>query len=106
MERRWCERIAISAQAYVFLAGRYIPVELRNVSLEGALVRLTSGVFEPEEWRIELVIEESGKVCIPAEVTHYDEQSLGLAFHYQDQSDFRAIRDLWARHAPQDASAR
>lgn len=100
MERRWCERIPISAEAYVYQDGRYVPVKLRNVSLEGALVSVSGDGLKAGEGRVELVLEDGGKVCIPAEVTHHGETEMGLAFHYQDQNDFKRIRDLWAKDTP------
>lgn len=101
MERRWCERIPISAEAYVYQDGRYISVELRNVSLEGALVSVADGGGLKEgETRVELILEDGDKVSIPAEVTHQGDNKMGLAFRYQDQKDFKRIRDLWAGYSP------
>ncbi len=101
MERRWCERIPVNAEAYVCYHGHYIPVELRNVSLEGAWVALgaQSRDEQPGEGPVELVLERGGELKIPAEVTHREPSGLGLAFHYEGHNDFRKIRDLWMQES-------
>lgn len=100
MERRWCERIPVNAEAYVHYEGQYIPVELRNVSLEGAWVALGGAAAEhPERGEVELVLEQGGELKIPAEVTHREPTGFGLAFHYEGHNDFRKIRDLWMQQS-------
>lgn len=96
MERRWCERRPVDAEATLHFSGKDTKAKLVNVSLEGAFVEIGSELIDEDRCQIEFRMGDICTPCnVPAKVTHFDDHGLGLVFQFQSEDDFRKIRDVW-----------
>ncbi len=96
MERRWCERRSIDGEATLHFSNRDTKCKLVNVSLEGAFVDIGAELIDEDLCQVEFFMGDICKPCnVPAKITHFDDNGLGLVFQYQSEDDFRKIRDVW-----------
>lgn len=96
-EKRRFTRVPFEGTARLQLGEQILTVELLDLSVRGAQLRLPSGasVTEGAECRLVLILEDSAiHLKLESQVRHVGEDQTGLVFNLIDVTDMQHLRRL------------
>ncbi|MBK5942931.1 PilZ domain-containing protein [Halorhodospira sp. 9621] len=101
-EKRRFSRVSFHAPARLVDAGGHgREVEILDLSMRGALVRLSDGsspqgaLCDPQSrWTLELSLSEEDRICMEVQPAHWHEQEVGLRCERIDLDSMVHLRSL------------